>query len=313
MKEVYEMEKIKDVIVIGAGPAGMTAAIYASRAGLKTLMLEAGAPGGKLTKTYEISNWPGVQTSNGFALANEMFQHSTSFGAEYAYGNVIGVKDAQTHKEVLLEDGTIYHAKAVIVASGTKEKLLSIPGEEANIGRGVSFCAVCDGAFFKDREVVVIGGGNSALEEAMYLTQFASKVYVVIRRDVFRADDIVKEELAKNDKIEVIRKHIPIAIEDDGMKLTAIKLQHVDTKVEMTIATNGVFPYIGADPITAFISDLKVCDEDGYMLVDEHMETSIKGLYGAGDVNKKILRQVVTAANDGAIAAQSAVQHVRNP
>ena len=297
------MERIYDVMIIGAGPAGMTAAIYATRAGLSVGMIEVGAPGGKLVKTFEISNWPGIQSTSGVQLASDMFAHSTSFGAEYIYGNVVKVEDGEV-KKIICEDGTSYLAKAVIVASGTQEKLLNIPGEEKNVGRGVSYCAVCDGAFFKDEEVVVVGGGNSALEEAIYLTQFASKVSVVMRRDVFRADEIVVEHIKSNPKIQLLQKYIPLSIEDDGSKVSSITLQHVETKETLVVPAKGVFPYIGATPITQFLQDLDVTNKQGYLLVDEHMRTKVPLLYGAGDVCEKGLRQVVTAVSDGAIAAQ---------
>lgn len=304
------MERICDLIIIGAGPAGMTAAVYASRAGLNTIMLEAGAPGGKLVKTYEISNWPGIKSTSGYQLASDMFEHSTTFGAEYVYGNVIEIKDGEL-KTVICDDGNIYKAKAVIVATGTQERLLNIPKELENIGRGVSYCAVCDGAFFTDEEIAVIGGGNAALEEALYLTQFASKVYVVMRRDVFRADDIVVNEVKNNDKIELVQKYIPLAIEDDGNKVSQLILENVETKAQRILNVKGIFPYIGADPVTAFLKDLNVLNERGYMQVNEHMETSVAGIYGAGDVREKVLRQVVTAVNDGAIAAQDAFHKIK--
>lgn len=304
------MEKISDLIIIGAGPAGMSAAIYATRAGLQTVMIEAGAPGGKLVKTFEISNWPGIKSTSGAQLASEMFEHSTSFGAEYVYGNVVEVKDGDL-KSVMCDDGNIYKAKALIIASGTQERLLNIPGEEENIGRGVSYCAVCDGAFFRDEEVAVIGGGNAALEEALYLTQFASKVYVIMRRDVFRADEIVVNEIVKNEKIELVQKYLPISIQDDGSSVTSLTLKHAQSQETKVLPVKGVFPYIGADPITSFLKDMNVVNEYGYMVVNEHMETKVPLLYGAGDVNAKVLRQVVTAVNDGAIAAQDAFHKIK--
>lgn len=304
------MERVCDLIIIGAGPAGMTAAVYASRAGLKTIMLEAGAPGGKLVKTYEISNWPGIKSTSGVQLAMDMFEHSTTFGAEYAYGNVVEIKDGEL-KSVICDDGSVYMAKAVIVATGTQERLMNIPGESENVGRGVSYCAVCDGAFFTDDEVAVIGGGNAALEEALYLTQFASKVYIVMRRDVFRADDIVINEVKNNQKIELVQKYIPVSIEDDGSKVSSLTIESVETKEKKVLNVKGIFPYIGAVPVTSFLKDLNVLNDRGYMIVNDHMETKVSGIYGAGDVTDKVLRQVVTAVNDGAIAAQDAFHKIK--
>lgn len=304
------MERRYDLIIIGAGPAGMSAAIYGSRAGLKTAMLEMGAPGGKLVKTYEISNWPGITSTNGAKLASDMFEHSTAFGAEYIYGNVIKIEDGE-YKKIICEDETVYEAKAIIVATGTQERMMKIPGEEENIGRGVSYCAVCDGAFFRNQEIVVIGGGNSALEEANYLTQFASKVNIVIRRDVFRADQIVQQAIENNPKINVVTKSVPVKVVDDGRRVTGLVVENVDTHEQNEIATHGIFPYIGLDPCTTFLAELPVLNEHGYMIVDDNCETSIKGIYGAGDVIEKKLRQVVTATNDGAIAAQHAFHEIK--
>ncbi|NLC97089.1 MAG: thioredoxin-disulfide reductase [Erysipelotrichaceae bacterium] len=303
------MDKRYDVIIIGAGPAGMTAGIYAKRAGLDVAMLENAAPGGKMVKTFEIENFPSFTNINGADLSYKMYEQTQALGVDYLYGDVIDVIDGDI-KTIITDDGNEYKANVVIVATGTKERLLGIPGEVEFTSRGVSYCAVCDGAFFKNKTVVVIGGGNSALEESLYLTQFAKKVYIVIRRDVFRADDIAQDKVCSNPKIEIIRKHIPIEIIGDS-KVTSIVLENVDTKERTTLETDGIFPYIGADPNTSFISSLGITDEAGYVVVNKEMETSLPGIYGAGDCNIKTLRQIVTATSDGAIAAQNAFHYIK--
>ncbi len=304
------MGKHYDIIIIGSGPAGMSAAIYGSRAGLSVLIVEAGAPGGKLTKTHDIQNYPGIKTMRGYELAMQMHEHSLNFGAEYIYGNVVEVKDGE-NKQVILEDGTVLESKVVLIATGTLERTLNIPGEEVNMGRGVSFCAVCDGAFFRDKVVTVIGGGNSALEEALYLSTIAKKVNIVIRRDVFRAEPLVQKHVLETNNIRVVKKHIPLEILDNELKVTGIKLQNVDTNETFVLETDAVFPYIGADPISQMVKDLGITDQDGYIIVDENKETCVKGIYAIGDVTQKTLRQVVTATNDGAIAAQHAFHVIR--
>ena len=298
------MTKDYDFIIIGAGPAGMTAAVYASRAGMKTALLEAGAPGGKLLKTHKISNWPGIKEEPGSQLAMDMFEHSTSFGAVYEYGNVVEIRDGE-RKQVICEDGTVFTAPAVLVATGTKERLLNIPGEQEHIGKGISYCAVCDGAFFRDKETAVIGG-NSALEEAVYLTQFASKVYLVMRRDVFRAEKAVIDTVMSNPKIELFQNYIPLQVLDNEGRVGGLEISHTQSGETKVLPVSGIFPYIGADPVTGFLKNLPVLDEQGYMIVNSNMETSVPLLFGAGDVCQKELRQVVTAASDGAIAAQAA-------
>lgn len=292
-----------DLVIIGVGPAGMSAAMYASRAGMKVLMLDAGAPGGKLNLTAEIENYPGSKMKVGSELAYEMFEHATAFGAQYEYGVVTKVEDHGTHKEVICEDNS-YECKAVLVASGTKERRMGIENEVEMIGRGISYCAVCDGAFFRDEIITVVGGGNSALEEAIYLTKFGKEVHLVVRRDVFRADKIVQDALLENEKITVhfLKKPHKVIVENNKVK--ALEVEDSVTGELSMIETNAIFPFVGADPVSDFVSHLGICDEKGYIITDDAMTTSCKGIYAAGDVRSKFLRQVVTAAGDGATAAQ---------
>lgn len=301
-----------DVIIIGAGPAGLTSAIYASRANLKVGILEYDAPGGKLVKTAEIANWPGVSTSSGVDLAMQMYTHATSLPVEYLYGKVVDLVDNGNSKTIICEDGKEYVSKAVIIATGTKERLLNVPNEQPMIGRGVSFCAVCDGAFFKDQEVVVVGGGNSALEESLYLTQFAKLVNIVIRRDEFRADPKAIEQILKHPKIKVTYKHVPKEVVVENDKVVGLMIENVDTKATSIIEANGIFPYIGADPMTSFANNLKITNDKGYVIVDSNMSTAVAGVFAAGDVIDKSLRQVVTAASDGAIAAVSVSHYLQD-
>lgn len=302
------MERQYDLVIVGAGPAGLSAALYGSRAGLKTLILENGAPGGKLIKTNKISNYPGIKDIEGTQLAMDMFEQATSFQAEYAYGEVNKIDE---NKNVYLNDGNVVKGEAVILATGTKERLLNIPGEDENLGHGVSFCAVCDGAFFRDKEVVVIGGGNSALEESIYLAGLARSVTIVIRRDVFRAEEHIQKQIEENAKIHVIKKHIPVQILCSEGKVSGIELENVDTHEKQVIECSGIFPYVGQDPNTDCVQDLGILNERGYVLVDDDRQTKIPGIYAAGDVIDKNLRQVITACNDGAIAAQHAFHKIK--
>ncbi|MBQ3375230.1 MAG: thioredoxin-disulfide reductase [Erysipelotrichaceae bacterium] len=299
-----------DVIIIGSGPAGLTAAIYASRANLRTLILEAETPGGKLTKTYEIENYPGIMKISGVDLAMQMMEHSTNWGAEMEYEGCEKIVPQEGYFEVHTAYGNVLTSKCVIVASGTKERTLDLPRAEEFTGRGISYCAVCDGAFYRNKDVAVIGGGNSALEESLYLTQLVNKVNIIIRRDVFRAEPKVVEKVRNNPKINIITKSLPDALVIEDNKVKGLVIRNVDTGEKTTLECEGIFPYIGADPSTEFLKDLGVLDARGYMVVDDSMETSIKGLFGAGDVVAKDLRQVVTATNDGAIAANSVARYI---
>lgn len=302
---------MKDLIIIGAGPAGLSGCLYASRAGLEVLMLDAGAPGGKLNVSAEIENWPGQKKKTGPELAYEMYEHALSFGGQQAYGEVTEIIDHDDYKEVVTAD-TVYQGKAVLIATGTKERKMNIPLEDELTGHGVSYCAVCDGPFFKDEEVAVIGGGNSALEEAIYLTKFASKVHLIVRRDVFRADKIIQDHVRTNDKIEIHFLKKPHHLIENNGKVAKLALEDSKTGEISELTVAGVFPFVGLDPITDFVKNLDICDEHGYIITDETMKTKIPGIYAAGDVRQKVLRQVVTATNDGAIAGQQIANYLEN-
>ena len=299
-----------DVIIIGSGPAGLTAAIYATRANFTTAIIEGDTPGGKLTKTYEIENYPGFERISGVDLAMQMMEHGQKFGAVMEFSPVTEIDDEGEFKLVHLGDGRVLTTKAVIVATGTNERQLDLPRAKEFTGRGISYCAVCDGAFYRNKEVAVIGGGNSALEESLYLTQLVEKVNIIIRRDVFRADATVVDKVRNNPKINIITKSLPqeLVIEDNAIKGLVIK--NVETGELSTVECAGIFPYMGADPATGFLKNLNILDERGYIVVNKDMETAVPGIYGAGDVTVKDLRQVVTATNDGAIAANACVKYL---
>lgn len=299
---------VRDLIIIGAGPAGLTATVYAKRANLDVLIIEASAPGGKIVKTAEVENWPGQKHTTGPDLAFSMFDHAMSLGVEYQQGNVVNVEDGEV-KVVHTDNGKKYYARAVLIATGTIERKMNVPGEQEFSNKGVSYCAVCDGALFKDKVVTVVGGGNSAVEEAIYLTKFASKVNVIIRRDVFRCDKKVSDNMYQNEKINIITKSIPKEVVGED-KVTGLMITNVDTNEDSVVETDGIFPFIGLDPITDFVKDLNIVDENNYIIANEKMETAVEGIYAAGDVIKKELRQIVTAANDGAIAAQEILKYI---
>ncbi|MER2089088.1 MAG: thioredoxin-disulfide reductase, partial [Sporosarcina sp.] len=302
-------EKIYDVLIIGAGPAGMTAAVYTSRGNLSTLMLERGIPGGQMANTEEIENYPGFEHILGPDLSTKMFDHAKKFGAEYAYGDVTDVIDGESYKTIVVGDKQ-YKARAIIITTGAEYKKMGIPGEAELTGRGVSYCAVCDGAFFRKKELVVVGGGDSAVEEGAYLTRFADKVTIVHRRDELRAQKILQDRAFANDKIEFIWNSSVKEVNAENGKVGSVTLVSTVDGSERVFETNGMFVYIGMDPLTAPFAKLGILDENGYVKTNEIMETSVPGIYAAGDVREKLLRQVVTATGDGSIAAQAVQKYV---
>ncbi|MDF2854745.1 MAG: thioredoxin reductase [Neobacillus sp.] len=302
-------EKIYDVIIAGAGPAGMTAAVYTSRANLSTLMIERGMPGGQMANTEDVENYPGFESILGPDLSTKMFEHAKKFGAEYAYGDIKEIIDNGEYKTVIAGKKE-YKAYSVIISAGAEYKKVGVPGEKELSGRGVSYCAVCDGAFFKGKELVVIGGGDSAVEEGVYLTRFATKVTIVHRRDELRAQKILQDRAFANEKVNFIWSHTIKSINDkDGSgKVGSVTLVSTENGEEKELNADGVFIYVGMIPLSKPFEGLGITNGNGYIETNERMETKVKGIFAAGDIREKTLRQIVTATGDGSIAAQSA-QH----
>lgn len=305
------MTNIDDVIIIGAGPAGMTSALYALRSELKVTLIEAGLPGGQMNNTAEIENYPGYTSIQGPDLAEAMFTPLEDLGVNHVYDEVVDIVDHKTHKEVITAEGT-YLSKTVIIATGSVHKKLNVPGEDTYSARGVSYCAVCDGAFFKGKEIVVIGGGDSAVEEAIFLSRFGH-VTIMHRRDTLRAQTILQKRAFDNPNIDFIWNAVPEEIKGDDKKVTAVAYLDKTTGTRKEIAAVGVFIYVGLVPITAFTRSLtNITDETGWIATDEHMKTSTPGVYAVGDVRQTDLRQITTAVGDGARASQSAYKFIEN-
>ncbi|AUJ79276.1 thioredoxin-disulfide reductase [Bacillus siamensis] len=300
-------EKIYDVIIIGAGPAGMTAAVYTSRANLSTLMIERGIPGGQMANTEDVENYPGFESILGPELSNKMFEHAKKFGAEYAYGDIKEIVDGKEYKTVKAGSKE-YKARAIVISAGAEYKKIGVPGEKELGGRGVSYCAVCDGAFFKNKELVVVGGGDSAVEEGVYLTRFASKVTIVHRRDKLRAQSILQARAFDNEKIDFEWNKTVKEIHEENGKVGRLTLVDTVTGEEEEFKADGVFIYIGMLPLSKPFENLGITNEEGYIETNDQMETKVPGIFAAGDIREKSLRQIVTATGDGSIAAQS-VQH----
>ncbi|MEM1498657.1 thioredoxin-disulfide reductase [Bacillus velezensis] len=300
-------EKIYDVIIIGAGPAGMTAAVYTSRANLSTLMIERGIPGGQMANTEDVENYPGFESILGPELSNKMFEHAKKFGAEYAYGDIKEIVDGKEYKTVKAGSKE-YKARAIVISAGAEYKKIGVPGEKELGGRGVSYCAVCDGAFFKNKELVVVGGGDSAVEEGVYLTRFASKVTIVHRREKLRAQSILQARAFDNEKIDFKWNKTVKEIHEENGKVGRLTLVDTVTGEEEEFKADGVFIYIGMLPLSKPFENLGITNEEGYIETNAQMETKVPGIFAAGDIREKTLRQIVTATGDGSIAAQS-VQH----
>lgn len=309
--EVKEELKVYDVVVIGAGASGMTASLYTSRAGLDTLMLERGVEGGQLLNTDTVENYTGSGVVKGYELAEKMKEDALRFGAESAYGDVTGITvDKDTNIKTAHTTNKEYLAKAVIIGTGTTNKKLGIEGEKELLGRGVSYCAVCDGAFFRNRELVVIGGGDSAVEEGLYLTQFADKVTLIHRRDELRAQQILQDRFLAHPKTDVIwDANVTNINGKNGVE--GVRVFNNLTGGEFDVSTDGTFIYIGLIPNTEPFKELGILDEEGFIPTNHSMQTSISGVYATGDVRDTPLRQISTAVSDGSIAGNDVFNYIQ--
>lgn len=290
-----------DTLVIGAGPAGMTAALYAARSNLKVGLVEQGAPGGQMNNTADIENYPGFDLISGPELSMKMFEPLEKLGVEHLYGIVTGIEDLGKTKLVKTMDGQ-FETKTVILATGAKHRLLGVTGEDTYASRGVSYCAVCDGAFFRDQDLLVVGGGDSAVEEALFLTRFAKSVTIVHRRDQLRAQQVLQDRALANDKISFIWDSVVKEIKGNEIKVTSVDLENVKTGQVTNHEFAGVFIYIGLDPVSQMLEGLDLTDEAGWVVTDDKMATKRAGIFAVGDIRQKDLRQITTAVGDGATA-----------
>lgn len=305
------MEKIYDVMILGAGAAGLSAGIYASRGKLETLILSEGVTGGQMVLTNEIANYPGVEMIKGYELSDIMKRQAKSFGCTLkANVKIVSYRLSEEIKEVTLEDGRVFRAKVVILAPGGKPRSLNIPGEKEFEGRGISYCATCDADFFRDKRLIVVGGGNSALEEAVTLTHFASQVTIVHQFDHFQAFAHAVEEAERNPKISFIMESELRAYVGNGT-LQKVQVEQLKSGELTYLETDGVFVFIGYIPNTEAFEGVVKTNERGEFIVDQEMKTSLPGVFAAGDCVAKRYRQVTTAVSDGTIAALSATEYIR--
>lgn len=302
--------EIHDLIIIGAGPGGLSAGIYAMRAALKTLLIEKTAAGGQITMTDDVENYPGFERISGVDLSMKLTQHAAAYGLEVLSREVTAVEPGIEHHRVILDGGAQLKAHAVILATGGSPKKLNIPGESEYYGKGVSYCGVCDGFFFKGKTVVVVGGGDTAAEEALYLAKLASKVYLVHRRDALRAGMILQERLKAECKIDILWNTVPTQIKANDGGVYAVDIKDTQNGKSRELATDGVFIFIGFNPNNALVPAGTKMNADGYVVTDARCETSTPGVFAIGDLREKYARQIVLSAADGCTAALAAAHYV---
>ena len=298
-----------DLIIIGSGPAGLSAAIYGKRAGFDLLVIEkAPMSGGQVLNTYEVDNYLGMPHINGFDMGMQFRAHADKLGVEFREGEVVSIEDRGDRKLVTVEKDVL-EAKAIILATGAHHALLGVPGEEKLTGMGVSYCATCDGAFFKGKAVAVVGGGDVALEDAIYLARTCEKVYLIHRRDELRGAQVLQQELKELSNVEFLYSYAVTEIQGEDA-VESLRIKNLKTGELSDLAVAGVFVAVGIHPDTELVKDMIECDENGYVLAGEDCATNVVGLYAAGDVRRKPIRQIVTAVADGANAAVSASTYI---
>ena len=301
---------IHDLVIIGGGPGGYTAGIYARRAALETILLEKGIPGGQLNNTDEVENWPGTKLISGADLAIQFSEHAAAYDLPVINATVVAIEPGLDHHRVQLEDGQSMASHAVIIGTGGSPRKLGIPGEDAYYGRGVSYCAVCDGFFFRNKTVVVVGGGDAALEESLYLAKLANRVYIAHRRDAFRAGMILQKRVLAEEKITVLWNTVLTEVLADAQGVNAVATRNTQDNSTGRLDTDGVFVFVGFEPNNSIVPAGMKMNTGGYVLTDEKCETSIPGIFAIGDLKEKYARQIVTAAGDGCTAALAAAHYV---
>ncbi len=305
-------EELYDMIIIGGGPGGLSAGIYAMRAAMKTVLIEKSACGGQMTLSGEVENYPGFENISGFDLSAKFQQHATSYGLEIISSEVTGIDPGMDFHSVKLDNGITLKAHAIILAAGGSPRKLNIPGETEYYGKGVSYCAVCDGFFFRNKTVAVVGGGDSACEESLYLAKLAKQVYIIHRRDALRASRILQQRIESECKIEMIWDSVPLAIHANDQGVSDVRIQNVKTREERNLVVDGMFIFIGFDPNRSLVPAGVQMDNNGYVITNDRCETAIPGLFVVGDLRQKYARQIVIAAGDGCTAALAAAHYVEN-
>ncbi len=302
--------RVYDLIIIGAGPCGLTAGLYAARSRMDCVLLEKMSPGGQVLNTDCVENWPGIESISGFDLMDRMREHAEKFGLSIVNGEVVDLDLREPIKKIILSDGVI-RCRSLIIATGANPTKLKVRGEEELIGKGVSYCGTCDGPFYRDMVVAAVGGGDAAVEEAIFLTKFARKVYLIHRRGQLRAAKIAQERALANEKIEVVWNSVVSGIVGTA-KVDRIELRNLKTETDSSLDVDGVFVFVGVKPNTEFVGRHLERDAAGFIKVNLEMETSVPGVMAAGDVIMKKMRQICTAAGDGATALASAERYLES-